>query len=304
MSRGISMALVAGLVACATPPTTDPADRASGGARAIVSASTWAALAADPTIAAVADDVALRCEPVDVGTDAAAPRCDAVVIAPDGARAPLGRTDLLAALRLDARRLVLLTSAGELRVRSDDGEQVIARDVRDPRVASDRRVLAFTQYVPGGGPGAAPGTLVALDLDRGARWLVTDDPLASSPFPVPGGEQVLYVSARTGLAALYLATPGQPPRQLTNVGHRTVDAGFVPVPGRELAWLDGRRAIFTATYGGVARLWALDLELGAAIDLGPGRRPRATAGGVEVIVDGAVRTLTATEVIAALEVTP
>ena len=110
--------------------------------------------------------------------------------------------------------------------------------------------------------------------------------------------------ARTGLAALYLATPGQAPRQLTNVGRRAVDAGFVPVPGRELAWLDPHHAIYTATYDGVARLWALELAGGAAIDLGPGRRPRATSAGVEVIVDGAVRTWTAAEVIARLEVTP
>ena len=73
--------------------------RAPGGDRPAVTAPAWAALAADPTVAAVADDVALVCAPAAAGSDAVVPRCDAVVIAADGARAPLGRDDLLAARR-------------------------------------------------------------------------------------------------------------------------------------------------------------------------------------------------------------
>ena len=303
MLRG--SALVVTLVAaCATPPGTEATSRAPLGARPAVTAATWAALAADPSIAAVDGDVALACAAAPAGTDAIAPRCDAVVVSADGARAALGRADLLAAARLDAARLVLLTAGGELRVRAGDAEQVLARDARDPRVAPDRRVIAFTQYPPGGGPGAAPGRLVALDLARGARWVIADDPLASSPFPVPGGGQVLYVSARTGLAALYVAEPGFAPRQLTNVGRRVVDDAFVPVPGRELAWLDASHAIYTATYAGEARLWALDVATGAARDLGPGRRPRAVAGGVEAVIDGATRALDRAAIVAALEVAP
>lgn len=303
MLRGTALVVVlAG--ACATPPGTEATSRAPLGSRPAVAATTWAALAADPTIAAVDGDVALACAAAPADTDAIAPRCDAVVIAPDGGRAPLGRGGLLAATRLDATRLVLSTADGELRVRVGADEQVLARDARDPRVAPDRRLIAYTQYPPGGGPGAAPGRLVALDLDRGARWVIADDPLASSPFPVPGGAQVLYVSARTGLAALYVVEPGFPPRQLTNVGRRVVDAAFVPVPGRELAWLDASHAVYTATYDGVARLWALDLATGAARDLGPGRRPRAVPGGVEAVIDGATRALDRAAIVAALEVAP
>lgn len=303
MLRGTALVVMLG-AACATPPGTEATSRAPLGPRPAVTATTWTALAANPSIATINDDVALACASAPAGTDASAPRCDAVVIGADGARAPLGRDDLLAAARLDATRLVLMTAGGELRVRAGGVEQVLARDARDPRVAPDRRLIAFTQYPAGGGPGGAPGRLVALDLDRGARWVIADDPLASSPFPIPGGDQVLYVSARTGLAALYVAEPGLAPRQLTNRGRRAVDAAFVPVPGRELAWLDASHAVYTATYDGVARLWAVDVATGAARELGPGRRPRAVAGGVEAVIAGAVRVLDGAAIVAALEVAP
>jgi hypothetical protein len=303
MVRGcLLIVLVVG--GCATPAGTDATARAARAGQPAASAATWAALAADPTITAIDGDLALACAAAPAGTDAVAPRCDAVIVAADGARAPLGRADLLAAMRLDAGRLVLLTAGGELRLRAGADERVLATDARDPRVAPDRRIIVYTQYPPGGGPGTAAGRLVALDLDRGARWEISDDPLASSPFPIPGGEQTLYVSARGGLAALYVATPGQPPRQLTNQGRRTLDAGFVPVPGRELAWLDERRAIYTATYAGAARLWALDVVTGAARDLGPGRRPRALGAGVEAVIDGAVRKFDRAAITRALEVAP
>ena len=213
MLRGTALVVTLG-AACATPPGTEATSRAPLGPRPAVTATTWAALAADPTIAAIDGDVALACAAAPAGTDAVAARCDAVVISADGARAPLGRDDLLAAARLDATRLVLLTAGGELRVRAGGAEQVLARDARDPRVAPDRRLIAFTQYPAGGGPGGAPGRLVALDLDRGARWVIADDPLASSPFPIPGGAQVLYVSARTGLGPAELGARLQLPAWL------------------------------------------------------------------------------------------
>jgi hypothetical protein len=80
---------------------------------------------------------------------------------------------------------------------------------------------------------------------------------------------VLFVSGRTGVASLWLARPGQPARQLTNVGAREVGPGFVPVPGRELVWLDGQTAVYTATYDGIATRWTLDVETGAAREVTP-----------------------------------
>jgi hypothetical protein len=229
-----------------------------------------AACAADPdpepvARAAPAGDVGLVCGAPATATDHAdaVPDCDATI-----GGVPLGRGQLLAAARLDRARLVLLTTDRALVV-SDGGadERVIARDVADPRVATDgtRRVV-FTQLPPGAE--IAPdttGTLVVLDLDRGTRRTVTSHPLDSSPFIVPGSDDVLFVSARTGLASLYVASPGRPARQLTNVGKRAVDADFVPVPGRELTWIPGTRvAQFIATYDGVRTTWQIDVDTGRA----------------------------------------
>ncbi|HVV86971.1 MAG TPA: hypothetical protein VHE35_28225, partial [Kofleriaceae bacterium] len=156
-----------------------------------------------------------------------------------------------AAGRLDAHRLLLLTRERALVVRAGAAETVVARDVADPRLAPDRRAVAFTQLPPGGTiDPSTTGHLVVLDLERGTRRTVTDEPRASAPFLRPGSDDVLFVSARTGVASLWLAHPGAAPRQLTNVGAREVGPGFVPVPGRELVWLDGRVAVYTATYGG------------------------------------------------------
>jgi hypothetical protein len=172
--------------------------------------------------------------------------------------------------RLDGAGLVLLDGERRLVVRGADGvERVLARDVADARVESSdgRRRVVFTQLPAG--RDIAPDTtghLVVLDLDRGTRRTVSDHPLDSSPFIVPGSDDVLFVSGRTGIASLYLARPGRAPRQLTNVGMRHLDpATFVPVPGRELEWIPGTRAaIYVARYGGVATRWRIDVDTGVA----------------------------------------
>jgi hypothetical protein len=162
------------------------------------------------------------------------------------------------------------TRERSLVLRGPDGvERELARDVADPRfeTSDGRRRVVFTQLPPG--RDIAPDTtghLVVLDLDRGTRRTVSDHPLDSSPFIVPGSDDVLFVSGRTGIASLYLARPGRAPRQLTNVGMRRLDpATFVPVPGRELEWIPGTRtAIFVARYGGEASRWQLDVDTGVA----------------------------------------
>jgi hypothetical protein len=179
--------------------------------------------------------------------------------------------------RLAGAGQVLLDEQRRLVVRGADGvDREIARDAADARVESSdgRRRVAFTQLPPG--RAIAPDTtghLVVLDLDRGTRRTVTDHPLDSSPFIVPGSDDVLFVSGRTGIASLWLASPGRAPRQLTNVGMRRLDpASFVPVPGRELTWIAGtRRAVFVARYGGEATRWEIDVDTGAARRLGGAR---------------------------------
>lgn len=215
--------------------------------------------------AAALAEVELACDEAPAPSDSAdaIPDCDATL-----GGEPLGRGGLLSAQRLDAGRLLLLRRDLRLVVRDAAGrEREIAAAVADPRVAEDGRVV-FTE-LPAGTTELVPGTtgrIVLVDLARGTRRVVTDDPAASAPFAVPGGDDVLYVSARTGVASLYLSVPGHPARQLTNVGAQRVDAGFVPVPGRELVWLPGTRtAVYTARYGGRSERWSIDVDSGHAV---------------------------------------
>ena len=141
--------LLATVASCATaPPPEDPVD-ATG--RAGLSAAALRAAAARPEVVAIDGDIALICSEGAPGTDAddGQPDCDAARIGVDGALTELGRGGLIAAGRLDARRLLLLTRDRSLRLRTDATatEIEIARDVADPRLAPDRRAVAFTQLV-------------------------------------------------------------------------------------------------------------------------------------------------------------
>lgn len=248
-----------------------------------------ARVAATPGVVALDGDVALVCPVVGAGTDSGTSGgCDAAIVDPAGALRGLGRDDLAAAVRIDPDRIVVLTVDHRLVILGGaGGERELSARAADPRAAGPGRVV-FTE-LRGDGIGIDPATtgrLVVMDLDRGTRRVVTDHPMDSAPFAVPGSDDVVFVSARTGLASVWLAQPGRPPRQLTNVGRRRVDAEFVPVPGRELAWLPGTRiAIFTAHYGAPA-LWALDIDTGRASRLGPGRLPRAQGAGVIAVDAG------------------
>jgi hypothetical protein len=195
-------------------------------------------------------DVRLVCDPAPHPSDApdAMPDCDAVLVDAAGGTRALGRGGLLAAERFDPDRLLLLTRDLRLVLRDGDGrERTLATAAADPRVADEGGRVAYVE-LPAGTTELRPGVtgrLVLLDLRRGTRRVVADHPMDSTPFPVPGSDDVLFVSARTGVASLWLAAPGRPPEQLTNVGARAVGPGFVPVPERELAWVPGTR---TAVY--------------------------------------------------------
>ncbi|MBZ0232639.1 MAG: hypothetical protein K8M05_09950, partial [Deltaproteobacteria bacterium] len=202
---------------------------------------------------------------------------------------------------LDGDRTIALTRDRDLVLAAPSGEpRVLATHAADPRVAPDRRAVAFTALRGDELSPATTGRLVVLDLDRGTRRVVTDHPMDSAPFFRPGSDDLLFVSARTGVASLWLARPGDRPRQLTNVGARTVDASFVPVPGRDLAWLDARVAVFTATYDGVATLWAIDVNAARAASLGPGRWPQRHGDAIVAVSPAGAHTLAGDTIRAAL----
>jgi hypothetical protein len=266
------------LTACAAEPADERGLTADGLVR----------VAAAPGLASLDGDVAVVC-PVDaapVASDAVGDAgCDVAIVDATGGLRRLGRGDVVSAARVTAGRVALIGADARLVMIDDDGgsERVLAARAADVRAAGPGRVV-FTELRGDGIDPTTTGRLVVLDVVRGTRRVVTDHPMDSAPFAVPGSDDVMFVSARTGLASVWLASPGQRARQITNRGATRVGPGFVPVPGRELAWVPGTRtAVFTARYGGDATLWSLELDTGAARELGAGRWPR--------VVDGVVRSV-------------
>ena len=110
-------------------------------------------------------------------------------------------------------------------------ERAVGARVLEPRFAPDGTRVAFVELPPGVKdyqPGT-PTRLVVMDLARGTRRVVSEHPLDSSPWPVPGSDDVMFVSGRTGVASIWRSSPGRPPRQVTNVGLTRVGPEFVPV---------------------------------------------------------------------------
>lgn len=242
-------------------------------------------------LASLHRDLALICGETSYPTDAAAalPDCEAALVEKGGRLLALNRKNLLAAQRLPGNRMLLLQRDLSLFLRDASGrESLLAVSVAEPRVSEDGATVIFTQYPPGTAglePGLA-GKLAAMGIDDGKRRIVTEDRHASSPFPVPGTEEVLFLSARTGLASIWIAAPGKPDRQLTNIGKIAVDKEFIPVFGRELVWVPGsRKAVYTAHYG-THSLWVLDIDRGKARKLGPGRLPAMREDGSVLAASG------------------
>ncbi|MCA9495075.1 MAG: hypothetical protein KC621_34340 [Myxococcales bacterium] len=195
---------------------------------------------------------------------------------------------VFAAYRLDDHHVLLSTADLRITLMSPEGTTEIARGAVDLRVADDGRRITYAQ-LEGEPTVLEPGlpvTWTIHDLSSGERTALSDDPRDTAPFPLPSSSAVLFVSTRSGLASLWIADePGAEPRQLTNVGLTEVGEGFVPVPGRELVWLeDGVTAVFSAHYGH-KDLWRLDTTTGEAQRLRSGRNPQFTASGDLVAID-------------------
>ncbi len=134
--------------------------------------------------------------------------------------------------------------------------------------------------------------VVRLDLDTAELVELVDDPMAGTPIAIPGSDDILYVGAPDGVAAILRVSAGGAPRQLTNVGITDVGQDFVPVPLYEHAFAGSRlvfsvieTAIDTSEIDGPmpGSIWAVDIETGEAELLGEGRFPSAGGGSTEVI---------------------
>jgi hypothetical protein len=233
---------------------------------------TLARLGADPRLRIFHRDVLLRCD--DADTAHAPPACDLATLG-DGVESPLD-TPAVVAWRFDHRLLVLDGQLALTLVDPATGDvEPVASGAIDPRVADDGRRITFarlgddrTTFTPGDA-----FTLVLRDLVDGTERVVSPDGPASGAFTVPGSDEVLFVSGRTGLASLWLDDGSGASVQLTNVGlGSAADPAFVPVPGREGVWMD-RTLVYTATYHGLHELWQIDVDSGEAGRIGPGRLP-------------------------------
>ena len=222
-----------------------------------------------------------------------------------GYGASRGRTVILH----DDGRLTILEGTSEVELArwaadvsiEDDGEHALFVALRGADTAfgedtEDPETGEITS-VAGGSAEVTPemGTrLVRIDLDTAQIEEIADDPLAGTPIALPGTDDVLYVSAPDGVAAILRVSPGGTPRQLTNVGITDVGQEFVPVPLHEVAIVESRLVyavieaeIDTSELEGPApgAIWAVDVNTGEAELLGEGRFPEASTDGVIATVD-------------------
>ncbi len=207
--------------------------------------------------------VAVVCRRSLARTDVAQ-ACPLFLVRADGSAQALGVDGLWGALTPGARVLFLGDDL-VLRRRALEGGavEVLARHVLEPRLSVDGTHvgLAHSPGLEALAPGfdACPAVL---SLATGELAREPGPCAAQAPFLGPRGAR-LNVSTTSGLAALYSGT-----RQLS----ARSEADFVPVPDRELAWLDATSALYAARYER-DELVLFDLERGVARTLGRGHGP-------------------------------
>lgn len=152
--------------------------------------------------------------------------------------------------------------------------RALATGVRgDLVVTPDAQALLFTRDAVDFE--AETSTAIAVvDLNGASRVIADGDGTDDRPSVSPDGKTVVFVSARTGIAALYRTTlAGEAPVQLTNVGLEALTraeddesdpAGFVPVPVAHdrLQWKDATHVRFDA---GGGEYWVVDVTNGSAV---------------------------------------
>lgn len=151
--------------------------------------------------------------------------------------------------------------------------RALATQVRGDLVATpDAQALLFTRDALEAE--AETSTAIAMvDLTGASRVIADGDGTDDRPGVSPDGKTVIFVSARTGIAALYRTTlAGEAPVQLTNVGLEALTRaeddesdplGFVPVPVAHdrMQWSDATHVRFDA---GGGEYWVVDVTNGSA----------------------------------------
>jgi hypothetical protein len=195
----------------------------------------------------------------------------------------LGDRAALRVLPASGGRVVVLGTDSRVTLVGSDGneQRELAAWATDPWISDDGQRAAWIG-LPAGVDAfdfGVPTVVVAQDLQASSPTVIAEDELASTPRPIPGSSDVLYVSAQTGLASFWVAGPSRTPEQLTNIGLTEIGQETVPVADRELAWMDG--ALFYSVPGDEgARLFRLDIASADARELGPGEWPRTRSGSI------------------------
>lgn len=155
----------------------------------------------------------------------------------------LGGLRIQLALPASGGRLVLLLE--DHRLVLTDGRGAIQRELdrwaADPAVTPDGERVAWLGLPDGADADdvglGTPRVVAEMSLTDAARTVLVEDAMASSPRPIPGTREVLYVSANEeGVAGFFLVGPERGATQVTNVGAVEVDDQFDPVAGAAATW--------------------------------------------------------------------
>ena len=175
--------------------------------------------------------------------------------------------------------LFVLAESGQLSRIQGSTVDVIAPLALDPTLSPSGDRLVFMGAPAGATEWELGGSMLVQAYSVRNRRVTTllEDGLASSPQGVPGSEDVLFVSTRNDVAAIFRASPGGEPRQLTNVGMTSVVQEFVPPLTAQSTWTtDG---VYYAFSRDIADSMVLHLNAttGEVEEVGPGFWPRLDA---------------------------
>jgi hypothetical protein len=248
-----------------------------------LSAEAYCRVAATPGLRSWHRDLVTVCDdraPVD-----APPNCQVSVVQADGRLVPTPIEGAVLARRLAGDRVLVRTREGAIVIVGADGRPrlTLAAWGEGPGVSPDGRLVAFVTAVEGAPPpmdgmlDPAVGRRVVLWTvgESTALRTVLEDDAAMAAWPFPSGEDVAFVSTRSGVAALWRVNlASELAFQVTNQGMTEVEQDFVPPPGEGAIWLGTRPVlVYDATMATQPHIWRADLESGEAVEVGPGEWP-------------------------------
>lgn len=175
--------------------------------------------------------------------------------------------------------LFVLANDGHLSRIQGSNVEVIAPLAADPSVSSAGDRIVFMSAPEGATEWELGGSMLIQSYSIRTRRLttITEDGLASSPQAIPGSDDVLFVSTRTDVAAIFRTSPGGTPQQLTNMGMTGVEQGFVPPLTSQSLWTsDGLYYAFTNDTDR-STILHLNPSDGSVDEVGPGFWPRFDA---------------------------